>query len=87
MTSFQSSDELFEAVAKLSADLDVHGHSAAAAELRSGLACLNGLTDGWALFLESIDKVKASHAKRFDDEERKALRAIRAAVHSAVYRR
>jgi len=87
MASFRSNDEFFEAVAKLTAELETHGHAGAVAELRSGFGCLNGLTDGWALFLESIDKVQASQAERFDDNQRKALRAIRAAVYSAVYRR
>jgi len=57
--SLESTDEFFEAVAQLTAELEMHGHADAAAELRSGFGCLNGLTDGWALFLESIDKVQA----------------------------
>ena len=80
-------EELFRAVAELASKLEAGGHLDAATELRSGLGCLNGLTDGWALFLESIEKVKATHAKRFAQDEREALAAIRAAVHTAVYRR
>ena len=48
--------------------LDAGGHAEAAAELRRGFSCLNGLTDGWALFLESIEKVEAEHAARFAGE-------------------
>jgi hypothetical protein len=85
--TFRSHEELFQAVAKLLAELEGAGRADAVAELRSGLACLNGLTDGWALFLESIDKVQAGHAKALADTQRRALAAIRAAVYSAVYRR
>ena len=87
MASFGSTDEFFETVAQLTAKLEMHGHADAAAELRSGFGCLNGLTDGWALFLESIDKVQASQANQFDDDEREALGNIRTVAYSAVYRR
>jgi hypothetical protein len=86
MGSFRSNEELFRAVAELTAKLEAGGHLDAATELRSGFACVNGLTDGWALFLESIEKV-AGHAKRFAQDEREALAAIRTAVRTAVYRR
>jgi len=65
--------------------LDAGGHAEAAAELRRGFSCLNGLTDGWALFLESIEKVEAEHAARFAGEERRELAAVRRAVRRAVY--
>lgn len=51
-----------------------------ARELRDGFACLNGLTDGWAMLLESVDKVIAVHGKALapgDTEELKEMsRAI-----------
>ena len=37
------------------------------------------LTDGWALFLESIEGVPATASKRFDREDQCALETIRAA--------
>ncbi len=87
MASFRSNDEFFHAVEDLTAKLEAGGHVDAAAELRGGLRCLNGLTDGAALFLEAIERVQTTHAKRFTQDERKALAAVRAAVHRAVYRR
>lgn len=87
MATFESSDELFQAVEALVARLEAAGAADAAGELRSGFRCLNGLTDGWALFLESIDKVRSTKAKGFAPDDRRALTAIRAAVHKAVYRR
>ncbi len=68
----------------LIAKLKAAGHPQAAAELRRGFGCLNGLTDGWGLFLESIEKVQATHSAEFGREEREALEAIRGAVNTAV---
>jgi len=71
----------------LIAKLEVGGHRTAAVELRDGFSCLNGLTDGWALFLEAIEKVCSTHAEAFAPDEREALDSIRAAARTAVYRR
>ena len=87
MSPFKSNDEFFAAVRALIARLESAGHAQAAAELREGFACLNGLTDGSALFLEAIDKVRQERSREFDKGEREALEAIRKAVHAAVYRR
>lgn len=87
MARFKSSDELFQAARDLIARLEAQGQQEAATELRAGFGCLSGLTDGWALFLESIEKVRAADARRFDPDEKRALDALRAAVRSAVHRR
>ena len=85
--SFASSQELFAAVANLTTRLEAGGHAQAAIELREGQLRLNGLTDGWALFLEAIEKVEATHAARFSRDEQKILEVIRRAVKRAVYGR
>ena len=87
MAHFKSNEEFFQCVKDLIARLELHGHREATTELRAGFGCLNGLTDGSALFLESIEKVQAADIGQFDREEKRALRAIRAAVRAAVYRR
>jgi len=86
MASFRSNEDFFQAVRDLIAKLEAGGHPRAAVELRQGFGCLNGFTDGWALFLESIEKVQAADSTGFGRGERKALEAIRRAVHTAVYR-
>jgi hypothetical protein len=87
MTGFRSHEELFQAVRDLIAALEAGGQPQAAATLREGFRCLNGLTDGWALFLESIEKVRATEGKSLAREHREALEAIRTAARAAVYRR
>ena len=86
MAFFQSNEEFFQTVKELITKLELNGHQDAAAQLRDGYGCLNGLTDGWALFLKSIDSVLATASKGFDQADRQALKVIRAAVHKTVYR-
>lgn len=83
---FSSDEEFFRAVNELIAKLEQKGQQSAAAMLRDGFQRLNGLTDGWALFLKSIDGVSA-RSKSFDTSERRTLNVIRAAVNNAVSRR
>jgi hypothetical protein len=84
---FASLDAFFEAVRALAADLDASGLPDAAAEVRQGFACLNGLTDGWALFLEALDRTGARGREQFTREERARLREVRAVAFRMTYRR
>jgi len=82
---FHSNDEFFEAVTGFVARLEGRGHLEAAADLRKGFGCLNGLTDGSALFLDAIAQVQAAHAERFTPDDQKTLETIRTVMHRAVY--
>ena len=86
MAFIQSNEEFFQTVKELISKLELNGHQDAASQLRDGYSCLNGLTDGWAHFLESIDSVLANATKGFDQADRQALKVIRVAVHKTVYR-
>lgn len=83
---FHSSEEFFAAVDDLRARLERAGHVDAARELGEGLSGLNGLTDGWAFLLESIERVRATSATSFGAEEQRDFRRIRAAVRRLVFR-
>jgi hypothetical protein len=83
---FSSNAEFFDALTKLIVELRNAAHPAAAAELEGGFRCLNGLTDGWALLLESIRRVEETHATEFTTEQRCTLADLRTAAHSLVYR-
>jgi hypothetical protein len=87
MATFGSNEEFFQAVNDLIAKLQVGGHHFAAAELQTGFRSLNGLTDGWADFLQSIESILATVSKRFAPDDQKTLEKIREAVHAIVYRR
>jgi hypothetical protein len=78
--------KLFDTLARLSRELEDAGHSLAAADLNDGVRCVNGLTDGWALLLEAIEKVQMERANDLTPHHRVALDEVRGTVRSLVYR-
>lgn len=84
MVPFQSSEEFLHAVKELMTRLRASGHEDAIAELKKGFKHMNGMPDGWALLLSSIDTVHATFGPRFAPEDRDALLAIHAEVYSKV---
>ena len=85
--AFQSTAEYFEFVEAFIDRLRVEGHAEAAADLLEGYRCLNGLTDGWGLFLDALEQVQSEMAPNLDSRDRADLETIRAASRKAVYRR
>ena len=83
--AFGSSTDFLSSVRDLIARLEATGHGAAAVELRQGLGGLNGLTDGIAQFLASVEKVQRQSV-RLAPEDEDALERIRNASRRAVYR-
>jgi hypothetical protein len=84
---FKSNEELFCAVNELIANLEKHGSISAVQELKKGFQSINGLTDGWALFLESIESVQNSTSGRIDPNDLDDLQSIYETVYFAVYRK
>jgi hypothetical protein len=84
--TFGSSEEFFQAVRDLAAELESQGSHSAACELATGLSCLNGLTDGWASLLESLERVQSEHSSALTPPQADALAALVLAAHRAVYR-
>lgn len=84
---FTSADEYFEEVRALGADLEHTGQAAAGAELREGFACLNGLTDGWALFLEAAEGLACRYGRDLSAEQRRRLDAVRRVADRVTHRR
>ena len=83
---FNSNHEFFDTLSGLIGELR-GAHAAAATELDRGFRCVNGLTDGWALLLESIQNVESKHSSNLSQGQRDTLKDLRAAAHSLVYRR
>ncbi len=86
MKKSPAGEAFFDSVRTLIAQLEGAGLAQAAAELRSGFGCLNGLTDGWALFMESLEKVLDEHWHQLTAEQRGNLKAMLAQVRKTVYR-
>jgi len=78
---FKSNEEFWQAVNGLIADLEKSGNAPAADELKNGKSLVTGLTDGWADFLESIEKVKKQYSPQLDSTQRATLKKI----HRQVY--
>jgi len=82
---FKSSQELFSAVEELITALKASGCEASAASLEKGYGCLNGLTDGWALFLEHAEKAEKELPPKASPADKEKLREIIYAARYAVY--
>jgi hypothetical protein len=85
-SDFTNREQLFRAVDDLIAHLRAEGKVEIAEELASACGSLNGLTDGWSLFLDAIDNVDALGPKALNPDERFVLQRIRAAVRRLVFR-
>jgi len=86
MKTYPSNQALFAATRAVAETIESEGLPQAATELLESLSAINGLTDGWAQFLESIDSVCVSHAGRLGQTALSELQAIRKAVAASVFR-
>ena len=84
--TYKSNDDLFRSVNDLMGRLRGAGLDAAAVEIRDGFRCLNGMTDGWALFMESLERTLGTHASTMSNDAANELRAILHTVYELVYR-
>ena len=87
MPNCKSNEEFFAAFRSLVARIERQGHVEAARELRTGFACLNGLTDGWALLMESMDRTIKASQREIETQEMAELRDMLLVVKKVVYRR
>jgi hypothetical protein len=85
--NFKSSEEFFSALRDLIERIEKQGNAVAAQELRNGFSCLNGLTDGWALLMESISKTIAADRGKIERREMSELHDMLKIVKKAVYGR
>jgi len=82
---FKSNDEFWRTVNEFIAELEKSGNSPAADELKKGKSLCTGLTDGWADFLESIEKVKKQYPSQLNSSQKSTLKNIHRAVYQRVY--
>ena len=82
-----SNAEFFQACERLFQRLDEHGPHDAAARLREGFGCLNGLTDGWALLMESMEATLSRNRDELRPEDLAELEGLLQSVRRVVYRR
>lgn len=76
----------FDYVRSLSHSLARDGHRSAATMLNDGLASINGLTDGWATFLESVENVQNAYGRELTTIDADRLERIRNTAYAVVHR-
>ena len=72
--------ELFDAIEALQMSLVSSNNEQANALLAEGLSCLNGLTDGWAQLLESVDLVYKHFGTELTQVQLQELKKIQSTV-------
>jgi hypothetical protein len=87
MRDYKSNDEFFQALRDLTHRVEKQGSIGAAQQLREGFSCLNGLTDGWALLMESIDKTISENQGKIEASDMSELKDMLKVVRKVVYRR
>lgn len=84
--SFQSNHEFFDYVRSLIHSLARDGHRSAATMLNDALASINGLTDGWATFLDSVENVQNAYGRELTAIDADRLERIRNTAYAVVHR-
>jgi hypothetical protein len=87
MPDFTSNEEFFSAFRDLVERIEKQGNVDAARELRAGFSCLNGLTDGWAMLMEAMDRAIEANRGKIGAQEMSELRDMRRVVKKVVKRR
>jgi hypothetical protein len=82
---FQSNMELLDTIEALQMSLVSSNNEQANAFLAEGMSSLNGLTDGWAQLLESIDLVYKQFGSELTPVQLQELKEIQSAVNKLVY--
>ena len=82
---FKNSEEFFAAVEGSIKALRAAGCEASADSVKEGFSCLNGLTDGWALFLDHLEKAESLLPPGAPPAEKAKLGEITYAARYSVY--
>ncbi len=83
---FQSSLELIEYINQLKSNLIESDNTQASKVIEEGLMALNGLTDGWAMLLESIELVQSEFNSELNEYQLTMLDTIQNSLRKVVYR-
>jgi len=78
--------DVFNFTADLASRIESSGNAQVAYEIRNGLRSNTGLTDGWALFMKSLERALASSSGHISPRESEDLHDLLEFVRKAVYR-
>jgi hypothetical protein len=83
---YRDNQEFFDDVRAFQIELEGLGEIEAADEIKDGMNLINGLTDGWAMLLDSLNKVKADFSSSLNSAQKDKLDIFITLTHRAVYR-
>ena len=78
--------DVFDFTANLASRIESNGNIRVAEEIRKGLRSNTGLTDGWALFMESLERALSASSGHIGPRESEDLQDLLEFVRKAVYR-
>ena len=87
MKEYEANEDLFADFQQLVQRIEKGGNRRAAEKLRYGLSCLNGLTDGWGLLMESIEETIATHQSELEENDLTSLRELGFVIQKEVIRK
>jgi hypothetical protein len=82
---FKTNQDFFDAVRDLATRFEMEGDSQSKDRIYESLGLLNGLTDGWHLFLEKMEEIQ--HSRPANSDLNNELADIISTTRSVVYRR
>ncbi len=83
---YKDNQEFFNDIQAFKSELEYIGEMEAAKEINDGMSLINGLTDGWAMFLDSLKKVNSEYSSSFTSEQKEELKHYIEITGKAVYR-
>lgn len=84
--AYSSNEDLFQHIRDLATQLQSQDQVAAAQLLTEGLSSINGLTDGWALLIDSISHAIQLCGGSLQSEISSQLNDVLAVVKKMVFR-
>ena len=84
---FNSHQDYFEAVSSFIEDLNASGCATEAGKIQKALGFINGLTDGWAAYLEILLEIESGDLSRLTPVQRQRLKELTDVAYKAVYRK
>jgi hypothetical protein len=86
MQTSPTHEEFFQSIRIQIHRLRKAGHQAAADAIQDGFSALNGLTDGWAIFMEAIERAIEMVGAKLPHDQVEELQSILSSVRELVYR-
>ena len=83
---YKDNQEFFNDVRAFQNELETIGEIEAAKEIKEGMSLINGLTDGWAMFLSSLNKVNSKYSSTLSAEQKEKLSFYINLTHKVVHR-